>query len=106
METVTVMRIEHLTGGEKRAFALADNKIALNSDWDLENLQLAMKELSALDLNFDLEITGFETAEIDLLIDGPTVPTKTDPSDIVPEKQAEAVSRLGDLWRLGDHKLI
>src|SRR5258708_36551642 len=65
-----------------------------------------MKEVSALDLNFDVEVTGFETAEIDLLIDGPTAPTKADRSDIVPEKQAEAVSRLGDLWLLGDHKLV
>ena len=106
METVPVLRIDHLTNEQRRAFALADNKIALNSTWDLENLQLDMKELSALDLNFDLEITGFETAEIDLLIDGATAPTKADPSDIIPEKQAEAVSRLGDLWLLGDHKLV
>jgi len=106
METVPVLRIDHLANEQKRAFALADNKIALNSTWDLENLQLDMKELSALDLNFDLEITGFETAEIDLLIDGATAPTKADPSDIIPEKQAEAVSRLGDLWLLGDHKLV
>src|SRR6202158_6209627 len=97
METVPVLRIEHLTGAQKRAVALADNKIALNSDWDLEILQHDLKELSALDLDFDLEITGFETAEIDLLIDGATAPTKADRSDIVPEKQAEAVSRLGDL---------
>jgi hypothetical protein len=106
MESVPVLRIEHLTNAQKRAFALADNKIALNADWDLEILQLNMKELSALDLNFDVEITGFETAEIDLLIDGSTAPTKADRSDIVPELQIEAVSRLGDLWLLGDHKLI
>jgi DNA modification methylase len=106
METVPVLRIEHLTDEQKRAFALADNKIALNSDWDLEMLQLNLKELSALDLNFDLEITGFETAQTDVLIDGPTQQTKADLSDIVPEKEAEAVSRLGDLWLLGDHKLV
>ena len=106
MGTVPVLRIEHLTDAQKRAFALADNKIALNSNWDLEILQLDLKELSALNLDFDLEITGFETAEIDLLIDGPTAPAKADRSDIVPEKQAEAVSRLGDLWLLGDHRLV
>ena len=55
METVPVLRIEHLSDEQKRAFALADNKIALNSDWDLEILQLQIKELSALNLNFDLE---------------------------------------------------
>src|SRR3984893_1512938 len=69
METVPVLRIEHLTDEQKRAFALADNKIALNSTWDLDILQVEMKELSALDLNFDVEVPGFETAEIDLLID-------------------------------------
>jgi DNA modification methylase len=106
MESVPVLRIEHLTEAQKQAFALADNKIALNSDWDLEILQRNLKELSALDLDFDVEITGFETAEIDLLIDGATAPIKADRSDIVPEPQTEAVSRLGDLWLLGDHKLI
>src|SRR4051812_19063626 len=106
METVPVLRIEHLTDAQKRAFALADNKIALNADWDPEMLQLDLKELSALDLNFDLEITGFETAQIDLLIDGPSALAKADPSDAIPERQTEAVSRLGDLWALGEHKLI
>lgn len=106
MESVPVLRIEHLTDAQKRAFALADNKIALNSDWDLEILQRNMKELSAIDLDFDVEITGFETAEIDLLIDGAAAATKTDRSDIVPEPKAEAVSRLGDLWLLGNHKLM
>ncbi len=106
METVPVLRIEHLTDAQKRAFALADNKIALNSDWDLELLQLEMKELSALDLNFDLETTGFETAQIDLLVDGESAPAKADPSDLIPERQAEAVCQLRDLWLLGDHKLM
>jgi ParB-like chromosome segregation protein Spo0J len=106
METVPVLRIQHLTDTQKRIFAIADNKIALNADWDYEILQLDMKELSALDLDFDVEITGFETAEIDLLIDGATAARKADRSDIVPEQQAEAVSRLGDLWLLGDHKLV
>ena len=72
LETVPVLRIEHLTDEQKRMFALADNKIALNASWDIEMLRQDVVELSALDLDLDLEITGFETAEIDLLIDGPT----------------------------------
>ena len=106
LTTLPVLRITHLTAEQKVGFSLADNKIALNSDWDMEQLALLWRELSAIELNFDLEVTGFETAEIDLLIDGPTVPTKADPSDIVPETQSEAVSRLGDLWQLGQHRLI
>ncbi len=106
LTTLPVLRVTHLTDEQKVGFSLADNKIALNADWDLEQVKLLLRELSALELNFDLEVTGFETAEIDLLIDGPTVSTKPDRSDLVPEPQNRAVSRLGDLWQLGDHKLI
>lgn len=106
LETVPVLRLEHLTAEQKRAFALADNRIALNSGWDVEMLKLDLKELSELDLNFDLEITGFETAEIDSIIDGPSVPTRHDRSDTVPDMEPIAVSRPGDLWLLGDHRLL
>jgi DNA modification methylase len=106
LTTLPVLRITHLTAEQKVGFSLADNKIALNADWDMEQLTLLWRELSAQELNFDMEVTGFETAEIDLLIDGPTVSTKADRSDVVPGQQSEAVSRLGDLWNLGDHRLI
>jgi len=106
LTTLPVLRITHLTAAQKVGFTLADNKIALNTDWDMEQLKLVWRELSVQELNFDLEVTGFETAEIDLLVDGPTVATKNDPSDIVPELKNEAVSRPGDLWHLGEHRLI
>jgi len=106
LTTLPVLRITHLTPEQKVGFALADDKIALNADWDLEQVQLLLQELSAQELNFDLEVTGFETAEIDLLIDGPTVSTKPDRSDVVLEPQTRAVARLGDLWELGEHRLI
>jgi DNA modification methylase len=106
LSTLPVLRITHLTAEQKVGFSLADNKVALNADWDLEQVKLLLRELSALELNFDLEVTGFETAEIDLLIDGPTALTKADRSDLVPEPQNQAVSRLGDLWDLGEHRLI
>ncbi len=104
LATVPVLRIEHLSAAQQRAFALADNKIALNASWDPAMLELDLKELSALELDFDLEITGFETAEIDLLVDG--APAKADPLDAVPAREAEAVSRVGDLWLLGEHRLV
>jgi ParB-like chromosome segregation protein Spo0J len=106
LTTLPVLRLTHLTAAQKVAFALADNKIALNTDWDVEQLKVLWRELSAQDLNFDLEVTGFETAEIDLLIDGPSIATRHDPSDVVPEPLSQAVSRLSDLWHLGDHRLI
>src|SRR3972149_6815471 len=103
--TVPIIRIEHLSSEQKRAYALADNKIALNSGWNTDILSAEFKELAAQDLSFDLEVTGFETAEIDLLIDGPTV-DKIDPCDDLPAIQAEAVTRTGDHWILGEHHLI
>jgi len=106
LTSLPILRVTHLTAEQKVGFSLADNKIALNSDWDMEQLTQLWRELSAQELNFDLEVTGFETAEIDLLIDGPTVSANSDRSDIVPEPQNQAVSRLGDLWHLGEHRLI
>ena len=106
LATLPVLRLTHLTAQQKVGFALADNKIALNADWDMEQLTLLWRELSTEELAFDLEVTGFETAEIDLLVDGPTESAKPDRSDIVPEPQGVAVSRLGDLWQLGEHRLI
>lgn len=103
--TVPVIRIEHLSKEQKRAYALAENKIALNAEWDLEILATELKELAAQDLSFDLEVIGFDTAEIDLLIDGPTV-GKMDPCDDVPAIQAQAVTRTGDHWNPGDHHLL
>src|SRR4051794_6281238 len=104
VKSVPIIRIEHLSNEQKRAFALADNKIALNAGWDLEMLALDLKELSNLELPFDLEITGFDTAEIELHIDG-IDSNKADPCDLIPPA-ATAVSRVGELWVLGEHKLL
>jgi len=106
LRAVPVIRIEHLTEEQKRAFVIADNKIALNAGWDLDMLALDLKELSNLDLAFDLEITGFDTAEIDFLVDGLTKQSKADPCDNLPPVERNAVTRYGDLWVLADHKLL
>jgi DNA modification methylase len=106
LEAVPVLRLSHLTAEQKIAFSLADNKIALNADWEMDQLKVLWRDLVGAEINFDLEVTGFETAEIDLLVDGPTEPERLDRSDLLPPVQAEAVSRLGDLWHLGDHRLL
>jgi ParB-like chromosome segregation protein Spo0J len=62
LESIPVIRLEHLTQEQKRAFMIADNKLALNAEWDHDNLAFHLQELARLDLSFDLEITGFETA--------------------------------------------
>src|SRR5690348_13424309 len=106
LQTVPVLRVAHLTPEQKTAFALADNKIALNADWEIDQLKVLWRELVGAEINFDLEVTGFETAEIDLLVDGPTEAERIDRSDILPPPQTKAISRLGDLWHLGDHLLL
>jgi ParB-like chromosome segregation protein Spo0J len=106
LQTVPVLRVNHLTTGQKIAFSLADNKIALNSDWQMDQLRVLWRELVGAEVNFDLEVTGFETAEIDLLVDGQADPEKLDRSDLIPPVAQKAVSRVGDLWELGEHRLL
>jgi len=95
-----------LSDAEKRALALADNKIAANSGWDRIQLATELGELAALlpECNLNLEITGFESAEIDTLM-GDLIDSEQDPADDLPPPATKVVSRRGDFWLLGDHRL-
>ena len=107
LETVPAVRLSHLSESERRAYVLADNKLALNAGWDDEMLAIELQGLS--DLDFDLDLTGFEAVEIDLILD-PTKETDPDaatgPEDEIPVVDGPAVSQAGDLWILGRHRLI
>jgi DNA modification methylase len=106
MGDVPTLRVDHLTPAQIRAYVIADNKLAENAGWDRKLLALELQEL-ATELDFDVTVTGFEMAEIDLLIDELNE-TDGDTSDQVPEidRSKPAISRLGDLWRIGDHALL
>jgi ParB-like chromosome segregation protein Spo0J len=106
MSDVPTVCVDHLTPAQVRAYVIADNKLAENAGWDRALLALELQELS-VDLNFDVTVTGFETAEIDLLIQDLNQGTP-DEADEVPEvdRAAPAVSRPGDLWRIGNHRLL
>jgi DNA modification methylase len=104
MDEVPTIVLGHLTAAERRAYAIADNRLAELSHFDLDLLSIELKALDALELDFPLEITGFEGAQLDAFLD-PT-PTKIDPADQVPEASGPPVTRLGDVWRLGKHRLI
>jgi DNA modification methylase len=95
-----------LSDAEKRALALADNKIAANSGWDRTQLAAELGELAVLlpECNLNLEVTGFEPAEIDALM-GDLIDSEQDPADELPVLAAKVVSRRGDFWLLGDHRL-
>ena len=105
MKEVPTILVDHLTKEQKKAFIIADNKITENAGWDLELLSIELEDLS-LSTDFDISLTGFETAEIDLIIDGDEI-IESDPADEVPEiDNVPAITKLGDVWQLGDHRLI
>jgi DNA modification methylase len=106
MSDVPTVRVDHLTPAQIRAYVIADNKLAENAGWDRELLALEIQELS-VELNFDVTVTGFETAEVDLLI-GELNEDASDDADELPEidRSVPAVTQLGDCWRIGNHFLL
>ena len=107
MEAVPTLRLSHLSETERRAYVLADNKLALNAGWDNEILAIELQELT--DLDFDLSLTGFSVAEIDVIVDAARdadPEARPDPADELPPLAACPVSQLGDVWLLGRHRLL
>lgn len=105
-ETVPTIRLEDLSEAEIRAYVIADNKLAELAGWDREVLALELQGLLDLELDFDVTITGFETPEIDVLIEE-LGDQKADPADEVPPPDpGPAVTRPGDLWLIGPHRLL
>jgi DNA modification methylase len=98
--TIPIIRVEHLTEAEVRAYRLADNRIAESAGWDGDLLAFEIRSL--VEVDFDLELTGFSNAEIDSTLCSPQAP---DPADEIP-KCEPPVSQHGDLWVLGDHRLL
>jgi hypothetical protein len=105
MAEVPVIVLDHLTESQRRAFVLADNKLALNAGWDEEMLRVELESLKEED--FDLDIVGFSAEELEVILAGPeeTREGLTD-EDAVPEAQETAVSVTGDVWLLGEHRLL
>lgn len=107
LQAVPCVKLSSMTDAQKRAYVLADNKLALNAGWDDETLAIELEALSVPDLDFSVEVTGFSIPEIDGLIDGRTSQDPDDPADErLPAISDVAVSRPGDLWALGEHKLL
>lgn len=106
LNTVPCLRQEHMTEAEKRAYVIADNKLALNAGWDEELLAAELGALYALDLDFDVEITGFSIPESDNLIDSLSVEEPCNPEDDQLPDTVTPRCKAGDLWQLGPHRLI
>lgn len=107
-QAVPTLRIEHLNEAEKRAYILADNRLAEEAGWDKEILAIELQGL--IELDFSIELTGFDIAEVDKLFDDEAeakAPDRNIDDDIPPvPAPGSAISRLGDLWQLGHHRLI
>jgi DNA modification methylase len=107
LHEVPVITVSGLSEAQKRALALTDNKIAANAGWDRAMLAAELGELADLlpECGLNLEITGFEPAEIDALM-GDLIDPEQDPADELPEIAKEPVSLRGDLWLLNRHRLL
>ncbi len=109
LSMVPVLVLDHLSEAQRRAYVIADNKLALNAGW---NDELLAAELHALNGDgFNLELTGFDETELDRLMaplddDAGTGGDATDAADEAPEPPRNPVSRSGDLWRMGEHRLL
>jgi DNA modification methylase len=102
-----VIRLEHLSERQAKAYMLADNKLTDRSSWDDRKVAIVLRELSDIALDFEIEATGFEPPEIDLMIQSLEPPDEpTDSADEFEAPDGPAVSRLGDIWALGDHRLL
>lgn len=100
---VPVVVLDHLTETQKRAYVIADNKLALNAGWDNDLLRDEMNALAEED--FDLDLLGFDGAELDEIMFSDEEEA-SDEDDAVPETPVEAISKTGDLWKLGDHYVL
>jgi DNA modification methylase len=104
---VPTICLDHLSDAQAKAFMIADNRLTENSVWNDRLLAEQLQELAVLDLDFSLEVTGFEMGEIDLRIEGLEVAAEgaPDPADTLPPTGPQ-VSRAGDLWLLGSHRVF
>lgn len=103
MTDVPCVFVEHLTEAQKRAYIIADNRLALNAGWDAEMLSVELAELQGAD--FDVSLLGFDDTELNTLLNG-NENVQEDDFDVDAELQKPVVSKLGDIWLLGKHRLI
>jgi hypothetical protein len=105
LETAPAIRLGHLSEAQARAYRLADNQIALNAGWDAAMLRAELLDLDAM--GFDMNLVGFNQADLTAMMagDGSTV-DEAAADEPAPEPPADPVSRPGDLWILGEHRLL
>lgn len=108
MRKIPVVRLEQLTDAQVKALRIADNRLTDLSEWDDQILAETLKDLSNLDLGFDIEATGFAMSEIDLRIEGLSIQAGAqDAADAFPEPSTEVpITKYGDKWLCGPHAIL
>jgi ParB-like nuclease domain len=108
LDQVPTVRLSDMSEAEIRAYVIADNRLAENAGWDRALLGLELHYLTELEIDFDVTVTGFDLPEIDLLIGELSLTANdNDAADAIVEVAAgPAISRLGDVWSIGHHRLI
>ena len=101
---VPVIRLSHLSDTQRKAYVLADNRLALNAGWDNDLLKLELEELKSVDV--DLEMLGFSKDELDGLLNALEPTEGLTDEDAVPEPPPEPITKPGDIWILGKHRLM
>ena len=105
MEEVPVVVLNHLSDTQRRAYIIADNKLAMNAGWNLELLAQEVRDLERED--FDIDLIGFSEAEMaELLATGEAPTPEGDIQEAIPEAPANPVTQPGDVWVIGSHRLI
>lgn len=104
LESVPTIRVSDMSDAQKRAYVMADNKLAENAGWDRDLLRVELSALFETDLDFSIETIGFETAEIDLILGDEAVCDDAD-RGIPPVSNGPSVTEPGDLWIMGEHRL-
>lgn len=102
LKEVPTIKLSHLTDAQRKAYILADNRIALNSGWDAELLSIELKDL---DSEIDLTLLGFDAKELSSLLSPEVLDGLTD-EDAVPDVPEEPKTKLGDIYKLGNHRLM
>lgn len=116
LQLVPTIRISDLTPAHLRTYIIADNKLAENAGWDFDILKSEFQDIAGLDINIDLALTGFAMGEIDVTIASPAKPERKlklveatpDEADVAKPAEPErpTVTRPGDLWQVGHHRLL
>jgi ParB-like chromosome segregation protein Spo0J len=105
LKAVPALRLSHLSDAERRAYVLADNRLSELAGWHKEILAIELQGL--LDLNFEVELTGFDIGDVDVILDHVDDDRTGGADDQIPEPVSRpAVSQIGDRWRLGEHELL